>query len=149
MNIFEALHESHTLQRKLCKRLLRSETGSKREATFQALKVELHAHAAAEERFLYVPMLLDDSGLNSSRHALHEHHQIDELLEDLSIRNKSGPTWMKNAHALSDKVHHHLKEEEHKFFKVAGRIIAERKKSQLGAKYLKELARLRKKLSTP
>jgi len=58
-----------------------------RQLLLRQLKVELMAHAAAEERFLYVPLLMEDGGLDASRHALHEHHQIDELLEDLPARN--------------------------------------------------------------
>jgi hypothetical protein len=82
--LYDALRESHETQRSLCRRLLRSRPGTReRLDLFTALRIELAAHAAAEERFLYVPILMDDRGLNSSRHALHEHHQIDELVEDL------------------------------------------------------------------
>ena len=80
--IYDALRESHETQRSLCRRLLRSKPGTReRLDLFTALRIELAAHAAAEERFLYVPILMDDRGLDSSRHALHEHHQVDELLQ--------------------------------------------------------------------
>ncbi|HMQ26765.1 MAG TPA: FdhF/YdeP family oxidoreductase, partial [Acidimicrobiales bacterium] len=45
-----------------------------RRDAFLTLKLELAAHAAAEERFLYAPMLMDDRGIDSARHALAEHH---------------------------------------------------------------------------
>ena len=75
---------------------------------------------------------------------LHEHHQVDELLEDLSVRNKQQDGWIATAKMLSFKVRHHLKEEESKFFHVAGRLLADTKKLQLAGKYKREILRMRK-----
>jgi hypothetical protein len=145
MNIFEALRESHDLQRSYCRRLLASRKGPGREALFLQLKVELKAHAAAEERHLYVPLLMTDGGLDSSRHALKEHHEIEELCDDLSVADKDTAAWLAKAKELAHEVRHHLKEEERKFFQVAGKQIAEGKKVPLGGKYLRELVRMRRK----
>ena len=145
-SIFDAIKDSHATQRTLCRGLIRTREKQARADTFAALKLELEAHAAAEERHLYVPLLMTDAGLSSSRHALSEHHDIEELLEDLSVRIKSGQSWMATAKKLSEKVHHHLREEERKFFKVAGRLLSATKKAQLGSLYLKELERMRSKL---
>lgn len=108
------------------------------------LKVELMAHAAAEERHLYVPLLMEDGGLDASRHALHEHHQVDELLEDLSAPDKQQHGWIATAKLLSFKVRHHLKEEESRFFHVAGRLLSDAKKTQLAGRYRREIVRMRK-----
>ena len=54
-----------------------------RRAAFLALAHELDAHATAEERHLYVPLLLDDAGLSVSRHALADHHKAEKLVEQL------------------------------------------------------------------
>jgi hypothetical protein len=115
-----------------------------RQLLFLQLKVELMAHAAAKERHLYVPLLMEDGGLDASRHALHEHHEIDELLEELSVRNKKQAGWIATAKKLSFKVRHHLKEEESKFFQVAGRLLSDTKKQQLAGKYTRELVRMRR-----
>jgi hypothetical protein len=143
--IFDAIRESHDLQRDLCRKLTasRGDMGA-RQVLFLQLKVELMAHAAAEERFLYVPLLMEDGGLDVSRHALHEHHEMDELLEDLSVRNKKQAGWIATAKKLSFKVRHHLKEEESKFFQVAGRLLSTTKKAQLAGKYKREIVRMRK-----
>ncbi|MGQ3053333.1 MAG: hemerythrin domain-containing protein [Roseateles sp.] len=143
--IFDAIRESHDLQRDLCRKLTASRGDmAARQLLFLQLKVELMAHAAAEERYLYVPLLMEDGGLDASRHALHEHHQVDELLDDLSVRNKQLDGWIVTAKQLSFKVRHHLKEEETKFFKVAGRLLSDTKKAQLGGKYQREMVRMRK-----
>lgn len=89
-NIYEALRETHELQRKLCRQLVRIKPDDPRaQETFRELRVELAAHAAAEERFLYAPILLDDLGLKPSRPALAEHHDIDDCVEAAGkARNK-------------------------------------------------------------
>ena len=146
--LFDAIRESHDLQRDLCRKLTASRGDmAARQLLFLQLKVELMAHAAAEERHLYVPLLMEDGGLDASRHALHEHHQVDELLHDLSVRNKQQAGWIATAKTLSFKVRHHLKEEESTFFQVAGRLLSETKKQQLARKYTQEIVRMRRHYS--
>ena len=50
----------------------------------------------------------------------------------------SSPSWLATAKKLSEKVHHHLKEEEQKFFQSAGKLLSETQKKTLAGKYLKE-----------
>jgi hypothetical protein len=146
--IYEALHESHEIQRALCRKLLRTKPeGRDRQKVLRELRIELAAHAAAEERFLYVPMLMDDMGLNSSRHALAEHHEIDECVEDLQKADAEGGSWLAKAKKLSHKVHHHLREEEKKFFQVSGKILSETQKKRLAAQYRRDYARMHRSLA--
>ena len=143
--IFDAIRESHNLQRDLCRKLTTSRGDmAARQLLSLQLKVELMAHAAAEERHLYVPLLMENGGLDASRHALHEHHEVDELLEDLSVRNKKQAGWIATAKKLSFKVRHHLKEEESKFFQTAGRLLSDKAKTRLAGKYTREIVRMRK-----
>lgn len=147
-NIYDALRESHERQRTLCRKLLRSKPDEPmRRALFRELRIELAAHAAAEERYLYAPILMDDAGLNSSRHALAEHHQMDECVEDMTGLNPTGRRWMARAHKLSEKVHHHLKEEEKKFFQVSGKILSATQKARLAGSYRRDYTRMFRSLS--
>lgn len=146
-SIYEALRESHEIQRSLCRRLLRSKAGDpRRKEILEELCIELAAHAAAEERFLYAPILMDDMGLESSRHALSEHHEIDECIEEIKALNEMGKAWLKRAKKLSEEVHHHLREEEKKFFQVSGKILSATQKRTLASKYRRDYARMRNKL---
>ena len=149
MTLFELIHDSHEIQRTLCRRLIATRSDAAlRQALFLQLKVELEAHAAAEERYLYVPLLMTDPGLSSSRHALSEHHEIEELCDDLSVADKSRADWLVTAKDLGHLVRHHLKEEETKFFKVAGRILTGAQKDLLARRYVKDVVRMRKKYAT-
>lgn len=148
ITIYEALRQSHEVQRTLCRRLVRATpSGGKRKAILHELRIELAAHAAAEERYLYAPILMDDLGLNSSRHALAEHHEIDECVEALTQADDEGDGWLEKAKDLSHEVHHHLKEEETKFFQVSGKILTDTQKTKLAKQYLSDYERMKKKLS--
>lgn len=146
--IYDALRESHEIQRSLLRKLLRTQPGTRdRIALLTQVRHELQAHEAAEERFLYVPILMDDLGLSSSRHALHEHHQIDELVEDLQKIKPADAAWLDKARELSKKVHHHLREEEKKFFQVSGKVLGTGKKVSLAKEYRKDYARMHRTLA--
>lgn len=147
--IYDALRASHETQRSLCRRLLRSQPGPARKALFDALCVELAAHEAAEERYLYVPMLMHDLGLDASRHALHEHHQLDELVEELQKNDCDARGWMNTARALSRKVHHHLREEERRFFQVSGKLLSDSQKTRLARQYQRDFSRMQQQLAAP
>ena len=139
MNIFEALRQSHDIQRDLARQLTQTSGDSReRRAIFEQLKNELFAHAVAEDRYFYIPLMMTDAGLNITRHALAEHHEMDELLEQLTETEMSNTGWLAIAKQLSDKVHHHLKEEEHGFFQQAGKILSEQQKQSLAKQYLAE-----------
>lgn len=139
MNLFEALRESHDRQRHLAAELLQTSGDSpERHTLFEQLKNELFAHAVAEDRYLYIPLMMTDSGLNITRHALAEHHKMDELLEQLTETEFSNPGWLAIAKQLADTVHHHLAEEEHGFFQQAGKILDQAEKESLATQYTQE-----------
>jgi hypothetical protein len=139
LNIFEALRESHERQRRFAEELVQTSGDSEeRVQAYKRLKEELHAHETAEERFFYIPLMAHDTGVDLSRHAISEHHEMDEMIEELDETEMSSPSWLATAKKLSDKVHHHLEEEEHKFFQMAGKILDDAQKQSLANQYVKE-----------
>lgn len=146
--IYDVLRESHEIQRALFRKLLRSKAGSReRVDLFRQVRNELAAHEAAEERYLYVPMMMHDMGLSASRHALHEHHQVDELVEKLQSLDPAGEAWIEQARALSHEVHHHLREEEKKFFQVSGKLLSDTQKLRLAGQYRRDYRRMHRLLA--
>ncbi|AWY39935.1 hemerythrin domain-containing protein [Pseudomonas putida] len=139
MNIFEALRESHERQRTYAKELIKTSGDTpERVEAYKQLKSELQAHATAEERHFYIPLMEFDNGVDLSRHAIAEHHEMDEMMEELDETEMSSPAWLATAKKLSEKVHHHLKEEEQKFFQMAGKLLDDKQKETLANQYLKE-----------
>ena len=140
MNIFEALRQDHDIQRSLINELVDTSGDTQnRKYLFEKLKQELNIHADAEERFLYIPMIKDNHTQDKARHSIAEHHEIDELIERLEETDFSSTGWLTIAKSLQHKVEHHLKEEEHEVFQMAGKVLSEKEKATLGANYQKDM----------
>lgn len=139
MQIFEALRESHDRQRAMAEALVATSGDSPERAQYyQQLKDELLAHARAEERFFYSPLMKHDAGVDLSRHGVAEHHEMDELLETLEETDPSSPSWIATARKLKDKIFHHLEDEEHTFFQQAGKMLTAQEKTSLATQYAKD-----------
>ena len=145
-NIFQALLVSHRNQRELAARLLASKPASEeRQHVFEELKAELAAHETAEERCFYVPLFEHDQSVDLSRHAIAEHHEMDEMVEHLEAVDPHAAEWQECCQKLCDKIEHHLNEEEQKFFPQAGEVLSEEQKFALGRDYEAEFTTLRLK----
>lgn len=137
-SIFEALKTKHDVQRTLCQTVqkhLKNGDIAAAKKVYPELEIELQAHAAAEERHLYVPVMQYDEGLDLSRHAIAEHHEMDEMIHTLNDGRISNETWQKTCLELIDEVLHHIKEEEQKFFLDAQKILDKEQQVRLGALY--------------
>nr|WP_223194304.1 hemerythrin domain-containing protein [Pseudomonas sp. PSB11] len=141
------MRESHERQRTYAKALIRTSGDTpERVDAYKQLKSELQAHETAEERHFYIPLMEFDNGVDLSRHAISEHHEMDEMMEELDGTEMSSPAWLATAKKLSEKVHHHLEEEEQKFFQMAGKLLDDKQKESLATQYVKEY---KAQLSTP
>lgn len=136
MNIFESIRKDHDTQRDLLDQLVQT-TGDtdKRDTIFKKLKKELEVHADAEERHFYKPLISDDMMQDKARHGIAEHHEIDELIEKLEDTDYDSSAWLKYAKDLKEKVEHHLEDEEHSFFQLAGKVFNQTQKEDLAKKY--------------
>ena len=145
-NIFQALLVSHVTQRELAARLLASKPASEeRQHVFEELKAELAAHETAEERCFYVPLFEFDQSVDLSRHAIAEHHEMDEMVEHLEELDPHAAEWQECCKKLCEKIEHHLDEEEQKFFPQAGEVLGDEQKLQLAKDYEAEFTTLRLK----
>lgn len=141
MNIFEALRADHDTQRTLSELLVQTSGDSEgRRELFARLKEELARHADAEERHFYTHLLEHDLTQEHARHGIAEHHELDELVEALEAMEMSSPAWLPKARELCEKVEHHLEDEEHGIFQLAGKVLSETQKRDLGRRYRAQVA---------
>ncbi len=142
MTIFDDLRESHEIQRSLARTMTHARASAEnRRAAFLALARELDAHATAEERHLYVPLLMDDAGLYVSRHALADHHKAEKLVDQLRGVDPATNEFEDLAKELSAEVRDHLDEEEHGTFQLAGKLLSKTRQRDLAAGYRAEYAK--------
>jgi hypothetical protein len=142
MTLFDDLRASHAIQRSLARTMTNARAAAdNRRAAFLSLANELDAHATAEERHLYVPLLMHDAGLSVSRHALADHHKIERLVEQLRGVDPEARTFAEVAKQLSAEVRDHLDEEEHGTFQLAGKLLPKTRQQQLAREYRAEYAK--------
>lgn len=136
MNIFEELRADHEIQRDLIARLVETTGDSdERGELFDRLVAELEAHAAAEERHFYTSLMAFDLTQEQARHSVHEHAQLDDLVEKLQDYDRTAPAWLATAKELDHKLTHHLDEEEHEVFQLAGKALDDDDKASLATDY--------------
>ncbi len=140
ISIFDKLRNDHERQRELLRTLKKTEGQSEqRETLYEKLKTQLQAHATYEEQFFYSELMKDEKTIEKARHSVHEHHEIDEAIEALDDTDYSSPQWLPKLKKLADLVEHHLEEEEHEVFQMAGKVLNKKEKQELGEKYLEEM----------
>jgi hemerythrin superfamily protein len=144
MNIFEALRADHESQRDLIDRLVKTEGDSEeRRELFDRLKTELEAHAGAEERYFYVPLMEHDLTQDKARHSVSEHKELEDFVEQLEAYEMSGSQWLQTARELARRLTHHLDEEEHEVFQMAGKALTDQDKQSYAERYLDDMDRRR------
>lgn len=115
--VLNRLEKDHNDQRDLLDRIAKTEGDSaERRELFTELNKELKSHAAAEEQAVYSEMLADPKVSDETRHSVAEHHEIDEMLNDLAATDMSSSAWLQKFKKLDDRYRHHITEEEDDHF---------------------------------
>lgn len=111
-----------------------------RRRLFDAMVAEMQAHAAAEEQALWSVVMQNPDTTDDARHAVHEHKQIDELIEELQDADMASPGWLTRFGKLKDKYLHHIREEEQEQF-----VAAEKHLSDADIAHIRKVFERRKK----
>ncbi|HEY0621674.1 hemerythrin domain-containing protein [Sphingomonas sp.] len=136
--IFAELKRDHDRHRDLLERIVSSDPDSEERAVlFEQLRVELQAHAAAEEESLYATMLANPDLRDEARHSVAEHKEIDDYLGQLVEADPSSDAWAKIFKELRHRYLHHIEEEEEEMFPAAARDLDEETKVRLAAVFEK------------
>lgn len=132
--IFERLKQDHDKHRELLDRILDSEgANGDREALFVELTKELKSHAAAEEQALYSTMLRKPETTDETRHSVAEHHEIDEMLNDLAATDLGSSDWLTKFKTLEHRYRHHIEEEEDEHFPDFEKYLTEEDEEHMEA----------------
>ncbi len=142
-DIFARLKQDHDAHRQLFAKIADAKDDEQKEKLFEQLKVEVTAHAAAEEETLYATMLARPDLREDAQHSVSEHKEIDDYFEELADLKFNGDAWRKTFDKLEHRYMHHIDEEEEEMFPDAakdltadeedklGKVFAERKPAEL------------------
>lgn len=114
-DIFDRLIEDHDKHRSLFSQLADCKPGEA-PVLFTRLTKELKGHAAAEEQALYSTMMRKPQTTSETRHSVAEHHEIEEMLNDLAATDPSSDEWPTKFEELRHRYEHHIEEEEDEHF---------------------------------
>lgn len=116
-DIFARLKVDHDKHRELLDRLLETSGDSEdRHSLFESLTKELKGHAAAEEQALYSTMMRKPPTTSDTRHSVSEHHEIEEMLNDLAATDMATGAWLTKFKKFDERYRHHIDEEEEEHF---------------------------------
>ena len=119
-DIFDSLKKDHDTHRDMLEQLSDTSGDSDtRKTLFEKFRIEVSAHAAAEEETLYAVMLQDPELREEGQHSVSEHKEIDDFLEELQDTDMSSPGWLATFKKMRHRYEHHIDEEEQDIFPVA------------------------------
>lgn len=116
-DIFDRLKQDHDKHRDLLKQMADTRGASDERANLlETFTIEVKAHAAAEEQAVYSTMMRKPETTGETRHSVAEHHEIEEMLNDLAATDMSSSAWMQKFKDLRHEYEHHIEEEEEEHF---------------------------------
>lgn len=143
--IFEDLKADHDRQRVMLAQVAETKSSADREALYEKLRLEITAHAAAEEESLYATMLANPDLRDDARHSVSEHKEIDDYFGDLAKLDFGSDAWEATYKEMRHRYEHHIGEEEEEMFPTAAARLSPEEEARLAAVFEKrkprELAR--------
>jgi hypothetical protein len=130
--IFEDLKADHDRHREMLAKLSNTPTDSdKRSTLFEELRLELQAHAAAEEESLYATMLGKPDLRDDARHSVSEHKEVDDYLGELLKLDIKSDEWTATFEKMQHRYLHHIDEEEDDMFPAASKGLNDIEEARL------------------
>lgn len=128
--IFEDLKTDHDRHRELLKAIADTSRDD-REALFETFRIDVTAHAAAEEESLYATMLANPDLRDEARHSVSEHKEIDDYFCDLLKLKFAGEAWERTFKEMRHRYEHHIGEEEEEMFPTAAAKLSAEEEARL------------------
>ena len=135
-SIFDRLKQDHDAHRQLFDKMADAKDEPDRlEKLFEQFRVEVTAHAAAEEETLYATMLARPDLREDAQHSVSEHKEIDDYLEELEELSFNGEEWNRVFAQLKKRYLHHIEEEEEEMFPDAAKELTAEEEQTLAARF--------------
>ena len=131
-DIFTSLKQDHDRHREMLERVADTSGDTKeRRESFEQLRVDVSAHANAEEQSLYAEMLARPDLQDKGRHSVAEHKEADEYFEDLVDMDFGSTGWLTRFKTLKERLEHHMEEEENEIFAAAKKDLSNERAQEL------------------
>lgn len=136
-SIYDAITADHERHRTLLDKIAETEgDSSERRDAWGEFYRDIKSHSAAEEEEFYSELMKETWGQDAARHSVHEHAEMDEILEELNDMDMSSPGWLTRFKTLKHDYEHHMEEEEEEVFTRAKKVIGEEENTAYGQRFL-------------
>lgn len=136
MTIYQAIVSDHDFHRELLEGLAAtSGDTAERRTLWKRFFYDVKAHAAAEEETLYAKLIATEDGQPDARHSVHEHQELDDIMEELDGTDMASPGWLTRFKVLKHDYEHHIDEEEDEIFTRAREEIGEDNANEIGRRF--------------
>ncbi|MGJ5617880.1 hemerythrin domain-containing protein [Sulfitobacter sp. MF3-043] len=135
-SIYDAIKDDHDTHRKMLDQIAETSGDSKeRRTAWDSFYHDVKSHAAAEEETFYSKLISKTWGQDAARHSVHEHQQLDDIMEELNEMDMSSSGWLTRFKTLKHDYEHHMEEEEKDVFKRAQEVIDASEIEGYGARF--------------
>lgn len=132
VTIFDRLKQDHAAHRRLFASMAdAADEPDRLKELFAEFRIEVTAHAAAEEETLYATMLARPDLREDAQHSVAEHKEIDDYLEELEELEFDSEDWRQTFAKLKERYLHHIEEEESEMFPDAAKELTTEEEKKL------------------
>lgn len=136
-DIYSAIKSDHDDHRALLETIADTSGASEtRKKAWDEFYHDVKSHAAAEEETFYSKLISKTWGQDAARHSVHEHQQLDDLMEELREMDMSAGAWLEKFKKLKHEYEHHMDEEEDEVFTRAQEVIPDEEIQGYGERFL-------------
>ncbi|MXQ08660.1 hemerythrin domain-containing protein [Alphaproteobacteria bacterium GH1-50] len=136
-DIYTAIKKDHDAHRRLLETIADTSGASDtRKEAWDEFYHDVKSHAAAEEETFYSKLISKTWGQDAARHSVHEHQQLDDLMEELREMDMSEGAWLTKFKELKHEYEHHMDEEENEVFSRAREVISDDEIKGFGERFL-------------
>jgi hemerythrin-like domain-containing protein len=134
--IYDRLKSDHDTHRALLANLAEtSGDSSDRRKLWRRFYYDVGAHAAAQEEAFYAPLMEASKGQPKARHLVLEHHERDEMIQDVEGMDFSSPGWLARFKTMRDRYEHPIDEEENEIFETARKVLGANAPGEIAATF--------------
>ena len=126
-DIYKRIEADHKTHRELLEAIAGSQGDfDERRSLWQRFYYDVKAHAAAEEETFYSKLMEEPDGQQKARHSVHEHQEMDDIMDELNEMDITSPGWLNRFATLKHDYEHHMDEEEDEIFSEARKVFDSR-----------------------
>lgn len=147
--LFKEIRKDHQEVKGIFDKIEKAGDGAskKRDELFMQLHEEIVPHMKAEEHVFYPLLKEKKESREDALESVEEHHVTEMVLKELEKMPREKDEWKAKFMVFKELVEHHVKEEESKIFKDAGKVLNRDQLHEIFEQFQQEKQRIKRSIS--